>query len=367
MLCYAVCLQPLPDNRALLRPVSKEYNVSLWVLTLAAILATRPKVAAPIAVEAPVDTAMALARRRGPPPHNLPALPESRPYMYGDEFFDAVIGGSRRYRLWWEQCRRVPGRQPLYDPGQLDPLYFTFLGDRQTGCDQIIRGSVRQENHNRAVQLRQQNMRAAQEEARRRQAEEEAARQQAEQEAARRRARHEAAQQRAREQRMNPRPGAWRQLRNYRLPRLQRPRDIHVVGDQNINLTYQNEQDPAAYGLPVPEQPPAPPAPPAPQKERWQDTLKRKLWGRKDREWGEGCDECPKPSPLATLKAKAKQVKEDAGKVYDSAVQGFEEAVQTGKEACTKACKKAVKTITKPFKGKSKSVCVSEGVARCLQ
>ncbi len=151
-------------------------------------------------------------------------------------------------------------------------------------------------------------------------------------------------------------PGAWRQLRYWRLPRLQRPRDNYVVGDQNINLTYQNEQDPAAYGLPVPEQPPAPPAP---QKERWQDALKQKLWG-------EGCEECPKPSPLAALKAKAKQVKESTGKVYDSAVQGFEEAVQTGKEACTKACKRAVKTITKPFKGKSKGFCVSEGVARCL-
>lgn len=147
--CAVLCLQVQVHPHELLVPTSSDCEVNLWLLTLAATLATRPAVADTSAPDATAldNTPMALARMMGPPQREVTPQPEEHRSLYGDEAMEAYMSGLEWTRDLWERARVVPGRTPLYDPGNSDPLFLEFHADTQRGWDQPQRHAQRQYRH----------------------------------------------------------------------------------------------------------------------------------------------------------------------------------------------------------------------------
>lgn len=136
---FALSLQVHLDP--LLIRAHSEYNVNLWLLTLAATLATRPVLPHTSALDATArdDIPMAIARGMQRVPWSLEPINEREigRALYDEEQEVADLCQSEEGRRFWAYLRMQPDRVPEFDPGQWPPGFSRFLPDTQRAWDQI--------------------------------------------------------------------------------------------------------------------------------------------------------------------------------------------------------------------------------------
>ncbi len=137
----ALSVQVRPDP--LIVRTDAVYHVNLWLLTLAATLATRPVLPDISALNATAqdNVPMTLARGMQRVPWSLEPVNELEieRFFYGDEQDAAALCQTEEGRRYWDWLRTRPGRRPDFDPGQRPPGFINLLPDTQRGWDQPSR------------------------------------------------------------------------------------------------------------------------------------------------------------------------------------------------------------------------------------